>query len=314
MRYWWVNQNQTYKHEVKGGFLWSPKRNRDGRRNQFYDNMTEVRAGDLVFSFCDTLIKAVGTIQGAVESAGKPEFGSIGDQWDDDGWYVPVEFEEVANPVRPKDFIGELRPHLAAKYGPLQDDGNGKQAVYLAEVSKGFAETILRKMHTSLNSVVTSIEPIETDAADDQAQAAIQGRTDIGPTQIKQLVMARRGQGVFKANVRLNETGCRVTGVMDQRFLIASHIKPWRMCDDREKLDGCNGLLLSPHIDRLFDKGYISFADDGTILKSPKLPDAVWERWRLDGGGNVGSFNDSQQRYLAFHRAEIFRKTIIPLL
>ena len=40
MRFWWVNQNQTYKHEVRGGFLWSPKANRNGRGNRFYDNMT----------------------------------------------------------------------------------------------------------------------------------------------------------------------------------------------------------------------------------------------------------------------------------
>ena len=25
MRFWWVNQNQTYRQEVAGGYLWSPK-------------------------------------------------------------------------------------------------------------------------------------------------------------------------------------------------------------------------------------------------------------------------------------------------
>lgn len=54
MNYWWVNQNQTYAHEVAGGYLWSPKTNADGRRNQFYDNMTRTAPGDVVFSFCDT--------------------------------------------------------------------------------------------------------------------------------------------------------------------------------------------------------------------------------------------------------------------
>ena len=51
MNYWWVNQNQTYKVEVQGGFLWSPKVNKDGRRNQFYDNMSLVKPGDVVFHF-----------------------------------------------------------------------------------------------------------------------------------------------------------------------------------------------------------------------------------------------------------------------
>ena len=307
MRYWWVNQNQTYKHEIQGGFLWSPKRYRDGRRSQFYDNMMEVQAGDLVLSFCDTRIKALGIAQGAAQSAVKPKFGSIGEHWNDDGWYVPVEFEEVSNPIRPKDFIDELKPHLAAKYGPLQANGNGKEVVYLAEVSEAFAKTILKRMDITLDPTLISDETTGTDKAEEQAQAAIQGRTDIGATQKAQMVLARRGQGIFRANVRLNEKACRVTGVTDQRFLIASHIKPWRLCTDLEKLDGCNGLLLSPHIDRLFDKGYVSFDDDGTILKSAKMPDEVWMCWQLIGKNDVGTFNDAQKAYLAYHRASIFK-------
>ena len=54
MRYWWVNQNQTYVQEVGGGYLWSPKVNANGRSNRFYDSMIEAAPGDVVFSFCDT--------------------------------------------------------------------------------------------------------------------------------------------------------------------------------------------------------------------------------------------------------------------
>jgi hypothetical protein len=306
MRYWWVNQNQTYRHETQGGFLWSPKRKQDGSRSKFYDNMMEVQAGDIVLSFCDTRIKAIGIAQGSAQSAVKPEFGNVGKQWDDDGWYVPVEFEEVSNPIRPKDFIDELRPYLTAKYAPLQPNGNGNQGLYLAEVSEPFAKTILAKMDITLSLTSLSDQDVIADAAEEQAQTAIQGRTDIGATQKAQMVLARRGQGIFRSNVRLNEKGCRVTGVTDQRFLIASHIKPWRLSDDREKLDGCNGLLLSPHIDHLFDKGYISFSDDGTILKSIKLPKEVWDGWGLTDESNAGGFNDAQKSYLEFHRKSIF--------
>jgi len=51
MRYWWVNQNQTYRAEVRGGFMWSPKHNANGARNQFYENMRAVSPRDVVFSF-----------------------------------------------------------------------------------------------------------------------------------------------------------------------------------------------------------------------------------------------------------------------
>jgi hypothetical protein len=307
MRYWWVNQNQTYKHEVQGGFLWSPKRTKSDGRNQFYENMTLVQPGDLVLSFCDTAIKAVGVAQGVAEAAAKPEFGTVGDQWSNEGWYVPVEFEVADHPVRPKDFIAELLPHLPAKYAPLQVNGNGNQGVYLAEVTSDFAAVVLGKMGLSVEAIVAS-EPVDAagEAEDDQAQAAVQGRTDIGATQKEQLVLARRGQGVFRANVRLNETSCRITGVAEAHFLVASHIKPWRDCTDQEKLDGCNGLLLSPHIDRLFDRGWISFADDGAVLKSATLPSAVLTAWSLDTVANVAAFSAEQSVYLSYHRAQVF--------
>jgi len=91
MRYWWVNQNQTYRHEVEGGYLWSPKRNANGARNPFYEAMREVSPGDLVFSFVDTLILAIGIAQSyCYESPKPPEFGSSGQNWENVGWRVAI--------------------------------------------------------------------------------------------------------------------------------------------------------------------------------------------------------------------------------
>ena len=80
------------------------------------------------------------------------------------------------------------------------------------------------------------------------------------------LTKARLGQGLFRQRVAEQEPICRVTGLARQEFLIASHIKPWRDCDHQERLDGANGLLLSPHIDKLFDRHWISFDRDGHLL------------------------------------------------
>ena len=307
MNYWWVNQNQTYRHEVQGGFLWSPKTRKDGGRNQFYDNMSLVSPGDIIFSFADTLIKAIGVATGSAQTADKPDFGNSGENWQNEGWLVPVEFTELEIQPRPKDFISELRPHLAEKYSPLQATGDGNQGVYLASISQPFAQILMEKAKISEASFVANIEAVDNLEAD-QEQKAVEGRTDIGPTQKAQLVQSRRGQGIFKANVRLNETKCRVTGLSDPRFLIASHIKPWSQCSDREKLDGCNGLLLSPHIDRLFDKGWISFTDQGDILFSTKIGASVLDLWGLARSQNVGRFSPEQSVYLEFHRNSVFRR------
>ena len=119
MRYWWVNQNQTYDFEVPGGFLWSPKTRADGGRNYFYQTMAEVHPGDLVFSFCDTYIKAIGIVQRKAVTAPKPNFLTAGGNWLNEGWYVEVEFAELVNPIRPKDFMNQIEPLLAEKYAPL---------------------------------------------------------------------------------------------------------------------------------------------------------------------------------------------------
>ena len=146
MNNWWVNQNQTYGTEVPGGFLWSPKTNKNGGKNHFYDNMQVVRSGDLIFSFCDTKIKAVGVATGSAQTADKPNFGGAGDNWQKEGWLVPVEFAEVDTDVRPKDFIKELRSHLPERYSPLQSNGNGNQGVYLTAILRWsrLSEQILR--------------------------------------------------------------------------------------------------------------------------------------------------------------------------
>src|SRR5688572_25704287 len=92
MRYWWVNQNKTYRHEVPGGYLWSPKRNTNGHTNPFYEYMREVSPGDIVFSFADTRIKAIGIITSHGYEAPKPlEFGGVGAYWELIGWRVDVE-------------------------------------------------------------------------------------------------------------------------------------------------------------------------------------------------------------------------------
>jgi hypothetical protein len=83
MRYWWVNQNQTFRQEIEGGYLWSPKRNKNGHRNPFYEFMREVSPGDIVFSFCDTRIAALGIVSGYCRESPKPEeFGTAGMNWD----------------------------------------------------------------------------------------------------------------------------------------------------------------------------------------------------------------------------------------
>jgi putative restriction endonuclease len=135
--------------------------------------------------------------------------------------------------------------------------------------------------------------------------AALQGRVDLTETEKRQLVNARVGQGLFKNNVRLNEQACRITGVAQLHHLRASHIKPWKDSTNEEKLHGCNGLLLAPHVDHLFDRGFISFEDNGDLMVSDQMEPDVLGAWSIVVPRNVGSFNVDQQHFLAHHRGHV---------
>jgi hypothetical protein len=122
----------------------------------------------------------------------------------------------------------------------------------------------------------------------------------------EQLVKARIGQGKFRSRVEIVSPTCRVTGISYNKCLIASHIKPWCVCSNEERLDGNNGLMLSPHIDQLFDDGYITFEDDGSLIVSSALPSEVLAAWSIDVGVNSGKLNEHQSRYMVYHRESVF--------
>jgi putative restriction endonuclease len=309
MRYWWVNQNQTYRAELRGSFMWSPKQNANGARNQFYDNMTEVSPGDIVFSFCDTRIKAIAVVTGAAQTGPKPDFGSAGANWSQEGWFVPLDYCVLSNQIRPKDHISILRTFLPAKYSPLQSNGDGLQSVYLAELSQSLADALIGLIGQAYWDAFATVAalPSSPEILDDM----IVDQGMIGPTFREQLVRARRGQGVFRSNVLLREEYCRVTKVNEPRHLTASHIKPWREATDAERLDGANGLLLSPHIDHLFDEGYITFSSNQELIVVPEVRDKLLDAWGIDAGVRVGDFSPVQNAYLEYHRVNVFKRALL---
>ncbi|WP_429030803.1 HNH endonuclease [Aeromonas veronii] len=147
----------------------------------------------------------------------------------------------------------------------------------------------------------------EQRAHDGEAAIAEIQNSPLTVTEKEQLVKSRRGQGLFRSRLEQIEPACRVTGVTNKILLIASHIKPWCECDNTERLDGNNGLLLSPHIDKLFDQGWITFTDAGDLLCADPSIEQALQQWGVSLPQNVGPFNPVQAEYLEFHRDEIFR-------
>lgn len=132
----------------------------------------------------------------------------------------------------------------------------------------------------------------------------------ITQTEKDQVVKSRIGQSSFKNALIKVETKCRLCGVTDERFLVASHIKPWSQSNNQERLNVNNGLLLCPNHDALFDKGYISFANDGTILISNSLDEATRVFLNINETMSI-RVNEEQQLYMKWHREHLFKVDII---
>jgi hypothetical protein len=304
MNYWWVNLGETYKDEVKG-FMWSPQRTSVGR-SQSYDNMLLIKPGDVIFAFHDTRIKAVGVATALAQPCPKPDFGHKGVHWDNEGWLVEVQFTELTKPVRIREYMDLVRPTLPEKYSPLRADGNGNQA-YLFAIPENMAAVISMLLGSEFSELVGQPVKLVLDETEfDSVEASLRMRMEISETEKIQLVKSRRGQGLFKANVLIVESACRVTGVTQVSMLRASHVKPWSKSDDREKIDGFNGLLLAPHVDHLFDKGYITFEPKGEMVLSPNLNTEILDRWSIPQVLNVGSFSSEQSEYLNYHQQSVF--------
>jgi predicted restriction endonuclease len=116
------------------------------------------------------------------------------------------------------------------------------------------------------------------------------------------LTKARLGQGLFRHRVAEREPACRVTGLARQQFLVASHIKPWRDCDNRERLHGANGLLLSPHVDKLFDRHWISFDAGGQLICEHEAAREALRCWGIEGANLIRPFSREQEAFLSAHR------------
>ena len=320
MRYWWVNQNQTYKHEVPGGYLWSPKVKANGAVNPFYEFMREVAPGDVIFSFSDTRIRAIGIARSHAYEAPKPsEFGTVGANWDTIGWRIDVRFSELHGYIRPSEHMATIGAYLPARYAPLQKNGAGLQGIYLTELSDRLATLLIDLIGSEARAITQNWNagelvldvPLMGQAVWEEHQlAAVRSDVCIQETERQAIVLSRRGQGLFRSRVAAIEKKCRVTGVTRAEYLRASHSKPWRDASNEERLNGENGLLLTPDVDLLFDRGFIGFENNGDVLVSPVADVRSFERMGLTSEmlRNVGAFSEGQKRFLEFHRESVFLK------
>jgi len=130
-------------------------------------------------------------------------------------------------------------------------------------------------------------------------------------TEADRLVVARVGQTMFRAALLDYWQGrCCVTGLEVPELLRASHIKPWASCErDDERLDVFNGLLLAPHLDAMFDAGWMTVTIDGKVEISSTLSEQARGALGVGRPLKVHRIRPEHAPYLAFHNDRVYRRT-----
>ena len=121
------------------------------------------------------------------------------------------------------------------------------------------------------------------------------------------LVTSRVGQGYYRQQIIEKWEGkCPVTQSELLKILISSHIVPWSECNDKERLDVENGILLSPNVDSLFDKHLISFSDNGQMIISERLSGEELKKLGIPVGVTI-KVTEGMKKYLQRHRERLLQ-------
>lgn len=173
----------------------------------------------------------------------------------------------------------------------------GMTSVGLARGASHIYEA-LRVLHTLL------MHPVAVLSAQVEARLAA-----IPETERTREVRQRIGQDVFRdALMDLWQGRCAVTGLaLPPQLLRASHAKPWAKANRSERLDPFNGLLLSVHLDAMFDTGLIAFSDGGMLLCSRNLDGPVREHFLISDALQLRTHSPGHVPYLAWHRENLFQ-------
>lgn len=207
--------------------------------------------------------------------------------------------------------------HIVFKVADYIDEP-GSELASVYNWSKGISpENLARKLTGSssrIEEISEQLKPYQKDSRVSEALApelasSTQELLPDGPSEKLIIQKIRTQQGAFRRALleRYNSTCC-LCGLQDPKLLIASHIKPFAECTEAERQDANNGLLLSVHIDALFDKGLISFYNDGTIIISPKLGRKTQTILNIKAGMRLTSpLNDVQRAFMQYHRSSLLK-------
>lgn len=309
MNFYWVNIGQSYEEVLKNKFLWAPvlgetpideddpARGTRTRTYRHWDNVGHVKAGDIIFCNVDRNIRFVAVAREDAFPAPRPLTRTFS-HWNSLGNQVGIDIFPLPSPMSIGGYICQTfqtRYNSGSQPAVIMSNGN---------VFQGYMASIPDAAGIELLSLADEVEVFVVEASNRIHRPGIPARKAVGATTKQALRESRIGQGFFRKELIKMWSVCPVSGVRNLDLLMASHTKPWAKSDDVERLDPFNGFLFAPHVDRLFDKGLISFGNDGKIIVSKILSISDCNALNIHRAISI-PIVDKHRPYLKAHR-EIF--------
>ncbi|MEQ9886222.1 HNH endonuclease [Pectobacterium zantedeschiae] len=288
MNFFWVNLGTSFKEVKEYGFLWAPKyaTNANGKevKNAGWESMSKIKSGDVIFGYRNWEVNLILRATSDSYTAGRPDNRKFA-AWEVEGWRVDIAYEELTLPIDIREFKEEFIDLYNDYCHPKVFNKRG----------------LCTQIYMSSLSVYAGLYLI--DKIDELKLDILLGEVSQKEYERKILAKARIGQGEYRKDLlELWEGKCAVTGVDRKDLLIASHIYPWCLSKNEDKINKFNGLLLSPNLDRLFDKGLISFNDNGSVLIKDTLSDEILCKLGVSNELRIDLIKEGNKKFLKMHR------------
>lgn len=291
MSFFWVNIGGSYKEVKEQNFLWAPQygMNKNGQKfsNASWETVKGVKAGDVIFCNKDREIVYVATATADAEPAPRPLSRSF-DKWEREGTRVDVDLTVLEHPIDVSQFSEIFMSSYNESSRPSVFAENGScTQTYMCEIPE-----VAAKMIASFISENVSIDFNKETAKVKEATGSTK----------ETIIQARVGHGPYRDKLFKKWGGkCAVTGIALESMLTASHIVSWSISNDKEKVDPYNGLPLIPNLDRLFDRGMISFDDNGHLLHKKEFSGLLRDL-KIPLDSKIDGLFGENKKYLKRHR------------
>ncbi|NTY85527.1 HNH endonuclease [Serratia fonticola] len=291
MSFFWVNIGGSYKEVKEQNFLWAPQygMNKNGQKfsNASWEAVKGVKAGDVIFCNKDREIVYVATATADAKPAPRPLSRSF-DKWEREGTRVDVELTVLECPIDVSPFSEIFIEKFNERSEPSVFAENGFcTQTYMCKIPE-----VAAKMIASFINENVSIDFNKEIAKVEEAK----GRTK------ETIIQARVGHGPYREKLFKKWGGkCAVTGIALESMLTASHIVSWSISNDKEKVDPYNGFPLIPNLDRLFDRGMISFDDNGHLLHKKEYAGLLRDL-KIPLDSKIDGLFGENKKYLKRHR------------